>query len=104
MELFTWQTLATLTGLSAATLLITNVLRVAMGVDARWIGLVVAVVLSGLVWAFASDGSADAAVLAIINSFAVYGCAIGGNQVVGALDAQRQPYHVTDRKFWRSWW
>lgn len=102
-EFFSWQTLGTVAGATLATVLVVNALRAAFNWSPQWLGLLVAALLQAAVWWFASDQSAQALVMALINAVVVYLAAIGGNQLV----ATRQPRDVRaagpDKRFWRPW-
>ena len=86
---FTWETLATLTGATAATVVVVNVMRAAFQIDARWMALVVALCINASVWLF-TGGAVEDFPLAILNSFVVYAAATGLNQVAGAMTDNRR--------------
>lgn len=80
----TWEYLATTTGAVAVTILITNALRAAFGLSAAWVALAVAFATQVAVWWFVGGGTADAAGLAVFNTFVIYAAATGGNAIVNA--------------------
>ena len=86
---FTWETLATLAGATAATVVVVNVMRAAFQIDARWMALVVALCINASVWLFTGAAINDFP-LAILNSFVVYAAATGLNQVAGAMTDNRR--------------
>ncbi|SCL35134.1 hypothetical protein GA0070616_5147 [Micromonospora nigra] len=89
-DLYTWAALGSLTGASAATLLTANVVGGLIGPRAdparKWIALGVALVLSYLTAAFASDAGAEKWIIAFFNGLVVFSAALGINQ----LPARRQ--------------
>lgn len=104
MEL-TWQYLATTAGAIAVTVLIANALRQAFGWSAPWVALVVAGVIEAGVWWFVGGGTAEAAGLAIVNTFLVYAGATGGNSIVNAaLNKNARSRSATIAPvWWRPW-
>lgn len=102
-SLLTWADLATFAGATAATWLIANVIAYVTSYKARWVGLVVAVVIQAAVWFFTTDQSANAAVLALINAFAIYVGGSGTAAIAGGLS--RQPGTMgNERRFLAPWW
>lgn len=86
--LITAASLGTNAGLSAAVLFITNGLRFATGWSPRWLGLVVAIVLTMLVellTEYQIDHNPLALLVAFCNSFVVYLSAVGGNSVLATM-------------------
>ena len=112
MEL-TWQYLATTTGAIAVTVLIANALRQAFGWSAPWVALSVAFVLQSGVWWFVGGGTAEAAAIAVVNTFVIYAGATGGNNIVNAALNRRGPWRHSDSApargsiaspWWRPWY
>jgi hypothetical protein len=82
-ELFTWTSLGTFTGLTGATVVVTNAISRAVNWNPAWFGLGVALVLClGLAVAAASPASDY--VLALLNACLVYLSAAGTNSVGAA--------------------
>jgi len=103
MELFSWQMLATVAGGALATALVANGLAATLGWDARWIGLLVALVISVLATGFTVGWTAEALGLALVNGFMIYAAATGGNAVMAGR--QRPAIRmVGERPFWYPWW
>jgi hypothetical protein len=75
-ELFTWTSLGTFTGLTGATVVVTNTAARAFDWSPRWLGLVVAVALCVGVAIARQDTFADY-VLALLNGCLVYLTAAG---------------------------
>lgn len=107
-QLFTWETLATLGGLTIATAVITNVVRQVAGLNAKWVGLLVAFVLSLLVWWFAGGRQVSDLALAIVNAFLVYAAAGADlNDIINGLQPKTSRSADNARirgVFWRPWW
>lgn len=105
----TWEYLATTGGAIAATVLITNMLRQAFGWNAAWLALAVAFVTQAAVWWFVSGATADAAGIALFNTFVVFAGATGGNGLVNRVlsgkpdDVTRAAIEQSSPSFWRAW-
>jgi hypothetical protein len=90
VELFTWSSLGTFTGLTGATVVVTNALARAIRWNPAWFGLAVAGVLSVGLTAFASQSAASAGaafgeyVLALLNACLVYVSAAGTSSIGAA--------------------
>ena len=81
-QYFTFSSLATLAGASGATLIITNTLKQAFDYSRKWVGLIVAQVISiGLV--LQANGGGSDLVLAALNGCLVYLTAAGASDAVG---------------------
>ncbi|MFG3707111.1 hypothetical protein ACGF7U_20635 [Micromonospora sp. NPDC047670] len=84
-DLFTWAALGSLTGASAATLLATNVIGGLIGPNGdkarKWIALGIALALSYLTAAFATDAGAEKWIIAFFNGLVVFSAALGVNQL-----------------------
>lgn len=87
MELFTWQSLATVTGGAAAVVLLTMAAQSAIGVAPRWLALIFAVIISVLATIFTAGATVDALLLAVINAGVIYAAATGANAVLTARTA-----------------
>lgn len=101
--MITWEYLASTAGAIAVTVLITNALRQAFGLSAAWVALAVAFVTQAAVWYFVGGGTADAAGLAVFNTFIVYAGATGGNALVGAATNRNTARASTGASFWAAW-
>ena len=99
----TWEYLATTAGAVAVTVLITNALRAAFGWSAAWVALLVAFVTQAAVWWFVAGGTAEAAGLAIFNTFVVYTAATGGNALVNAVANRNTARAMIGASFWSGW-
>jgi hypothetical protein len=88
-DLFTWASLGTLTGLTGATVVITNAAARAFGWTPKWFGLAVALVLCvGL--AAANNRGIDEYVLALLNACLVYLTAAGASSAgAAAIDVPK---------------
>ncbi|GAB3178743.1 hypothetical protein FHX75_11404 [Micromonospora palomenae] len=84
-DLFTWPALGSLTGASAATLLTANVVGGLLGPAGdkarKWIALGVALALSYLTAAFATDVGAEKWIIAFFNGLIIFSAALGINQL-----------------------
>jgi hypothetical protein len=82
-DLFTWTSLGTLTGLTGATVVVTNTAARAFGWTPKWFGLAVALVLCvGL--AAVRTSSIEEYVLAFLNACLVYLTAAGASSAGAA--------------------
>ena len=87
-EFFTAESMFTLTGASAVTLIICNSLQRALNFNPKWLALAIAEALT-IVGTFASQASAASGwgltlLVAVVNGFLVYATATGGAQITGA--------------------
>jgi hypothetical protein len=104
-QLFTWASLGTFTGLTGATVVVTNAISRAVRWNPAWFGLLVALVLClGLAISNGKTALTDYA-LAILNACLVYVSAAGTNSVGAATTA---PESTTEGPggaggFFRNW-
>ncbi|HEX6684186.1 MAG TPA: hypothetical protein VF062_15385 [Candidatus Limnocylindrales bacterium] len=111
-DLFSWAALGSLTGASAATLLATNVIGGLIGPQGdkarKWIAVGIALTLSYITAAFATDAGPEKWVIAFFNGLVIFSAALGINQfppgnrrptqpTPGQLAANKEP------RFIRSW-
>ncbi|GAB3842946.1 hypothetical protein GCM10029963_16820 [Micromonospora andamanensis] len=93
-DLFTWAALGSLTGASAATLLATNVIGGLIGPSAdkarKWIALGIALALSYLTAAFATEAGAEKWIIAFFNGLVIFSAALGVNQLPPATGRRRR--------------
>jgi hypothetical protein len=87
-EFFTAESMFTLTGASAVTVIICNSLQKALNFNPKWLALAIAETLT-IVGTFASQASAAGSwgvslLIAVVNGFLVYATATGGAQIAGA--------------------
>ncbi|MDG4797235.1 hypothetical protein [Micromonospora sp. WMMD1082] len=108
-DLFTWAALGSLTGASAATLLATNVIGGLIGPNAdaarKWIALGIALALSYLTAAFATDAGPEKWIIAFFNGLVIFSAALGVNQLPPG-NRQATPTRLaqgTEPRFIRSW-
>lgn len=101
--LFTFESLLSLQGAAAATLLIPNVLRYLFGAGfqpfEKWVAFVVAMGLSLLVAGLAKEKTWTKWLVACFNGFLIFASAIGINQVA----ASAGPVTETTNQFFRTW-
>jgi ABC-type multidrug transport system permease subunit len=101
--LFTFESLLSLQGAAAATLLIPNVLRYLFGVGfqpyEKWVAFVIAMGLSLLVAGLAKETTWTKWFVACFNGFLVFASAVGINQVAVAA----APATETANQFFRTW-
>jgi hypothetical protein len=88
-EFFTAESMFTLTGASAVTVIICNSLQKALNFNPRWLALAIAEILT-IVGTIASQASAAGSwgvtlLIAVVNGFLVYATATGGAQIAGAV-------------------
>jgi hypothetical protein len=113
-QLFTWESLGTLQGAVAATLIVTNVLGSVIGASfdkwRKWVAFLFAISLElGLAWAAAGEDSFQKWFIALLNGFLVYASAVGINQgaatVVERLTCQQieGQFSRLSRRFFRAW-
>lgn len=104
-DFFSGPQLLTLTGVTAATLVITNVARHAFGWSPRWFALLVALAVSLAAWYLWSPRTPEAFTLAAINSFVVYAAATGSNEMINAAFGKPAGFRAYgERGFWDAWW
>jgi hypothetical protein len=106
-ELFTWTSLGTFTGLTGATVFVTNAISRAANWNPAWFGLVVALVLC-LGFAAAAASPVMDYILAVLNACVVYVSAAGTNSVGAAATATGggRPEGIgagDQRPFFRPW-
>ncbi|MGC5028732.1 hypothetical protein [Micromonospora sp. DT229] len=108
-DLFTWAALGSLTGASAATLLTTNVIGGLIGPSAdtarKWIALGIALALSYLTAAFATDAGPEKWIIAFFNGLVIFAAALGINQLPPG-NRQATPTQLAqgnEPRFIRSW-
>ena len=82
-DLFTWTSLGTLTGLTGATVVVTNTATRAFGWAPKWLGLAVALALC-LGLAIVKSGALEEYVLALLNACLVYLTAAGASSAGAA--------------------
>lgn len=103
-QFYTISTLATLSGATGSTYVITNGLKNALGIKARWLGLIVAVIVT-LAPIIVGQAllTGEAIFVAACNSFLVYFCAGGAS---AAFDNSVQPKggERTNTKAFRESW
>jgi hypothetical protein len=101
--LFTLESLLSLQGAAAATLLIPNVLHYLFGAGfqpyEKWVAFVIAMGLSLLVAALAKQKTWTKWFVACFNGFLIFASAIGINQVA----ASAGPATETANQFFRTW-
>lgn len=106
-EFFTWEALGSYAGAILAVWLVTNVLRYVTNFDARWMALAVAAIIQLVVWWAVSDGSIQALVLALLNTFTVYAGAVGVSQITGKAttpDVRQVAEPRRVQRFAATWW
>ena len=94
-SLYTFTSLVTLQGATAATLLFANVLGYLVGANfnpyRKWVALGVAMLLQLLAAAFADEQSAQTWIVAVFNGLLVFASAIGLNQMNPVIRKDDQP-------------
>jgi ABC-type Fe3+-siderophore transport system permease subunit len=126
-ELFTWASLGTLAGASAAVYIICGTLQRAFDFNPKWLALLVSILVHYLVLIFTRSGDKGAApyVIALFNSCLTYMTAVGANTIAKpgkpGTDAagagahpptgpvpiafrEALPLHNVPRKFNSGWW
>ena len=105
-ELFTWGSLGTFTGLTGATVVVTNAVSRAVNWNPAWFGLVVAAVLCGGL-AIATYTHVTDFLLAALNACLVYVSSAGANSVGVAATAKNKSLETTEvtpgSSFFRPW-
>jgi hypothetical protein len=109
-DLFTWGAFGTVAGASAATLLTANVAGMLLGPSAekarKWIALGVALLLSYLTAAFASDAGPEKWIIAFFNGLIIFSAALGFNQLPPGNRAPAKGTQVADNAkpgFFSNW-
>jgi hypothetical protein len=108
-DLFTWAALGSLAGASAATLLATNVIGGLIGPDGdklrKWIAVGIALALSYLTAAFATDVGAEKWIIAFFNALVIFSAALGVNQFPPGNRQATPPQLASGRepRYLRSW-
>lgn len=97
-SLYSWASLISLQGSTAATLLFANVLGYLVGESftpyRKWVALFVAVLLQLLAAAFGDASGAEVWIVALLNGLLVFASAIGLNQMNPAARRAADPTHV----------
>jgi hypothetical protein len=106
-KLFTWESLVTLAGATAATMLVTNVLRSLTNWSAKWIGFITAMIIALACVIFGIQAKPADYFIAILNGFLIYATAAGGMQITGSpatTKNKQTDQEMPSKKFWSKWY
>jgi Na+/melibiose symporter-like transporter len=103
-DFFTMESMLTLSGATGAVFVITNGLHKAFGYNPRWLGLVVALVVT-VAGVFFSNGPSSQYFVALVNGFLIYATAGGATSVLASSDRNiADSQALGERKFLSRWW
>jgi uncharacterized membrane protein len=106
-DFFTLESMLTLTGATGAVVVICNGLQTAFNFNPKWLGLLIAVIIS-ITGVYFSSGSGSDYFIGFINGFLIYATATGTNAVTakstGATARGLENYTAAKRSFFSRWW
>lgn len=106
-DFFTLKSMLTLTGATGVVVVICNGIQSAFNFSPKWLGLIVALVIS-ITCVYFTQGAGSDYFVGVVNGFLIYATAAGTTNIIGGGANQATARGVAEgnnkRRFFTSWW